>query len=61
MKLFTINAHSLQERNYPRKLEQFAEGVARERPQLVAMQEVNQTMTAPPAFKCAAAFCAIIL
>ena len=49
MKLFTINAHSLQERNYPRKLEQFAEGVARERPQLVAMQEVNQTMTAPPA------------
>ena len=48
MRLFTINAHSLQERDYRRKLQAFVQGISRERPHLLAMQEVNQTMTAPP-------------
>lgn len=49
VKLLTLNTHSLQEDNYPQKLEWFVEGLLRERPDLVAMQEVNQTMTALPA------------
>lgn len=48
MKLLTLNTHSLQEDNYPQKLHWFAEGVLKEQPDLFAMQEVNQSMTAPP-------------
>ena len=48
MKILTLNTHSLQEENYPRKLDDFVAGVLREKPELIAMQEVNQTMTAPP-------------
>lgn len=49
MKLFTINSHSLQEENYQQKLAWFVETILRERPDVLAMQEVNQTMTAPSA------------
>ena len=46
MKLLTINTHSLQEENYAQKLDQFVESVLKERPDLIAMQEVNQTCDA---------------
>ena len=42
MKLMTINTHSLIEPNYEQKLEQFAQVLLRERPDVLAMQEVNQ-------------------
>lgn len=51
MKLLTINTHSLQEENYPHKLEEFIDVIFKERPDIVAMQEVNQTMDAPLAGK----------
>ena len=47
MKLLTLNTHSLQEENYPRKLEWFVETVLREKPDIIALQEVNQTCDAP--------------
>ena len=47
MKILTLNTHSLQEENYPCKLEWFLETVLRERPDLIAMQEVNQLISAP--------------
>lgn len=43
MKLLTLNAHSLVEKNYPQKLAAFAECIAKERPGIIAMQEVSQT------------------
>ena len=43
MKILTLNTHSLQEENYSQKLEWFVEGILREKPDLIAMQEVNQT------------------
>ena len=43
MKILTLNTHSLQEENYARKLEWFIEGILQERPDIIAMQEVNQT------------------
>ena len=46
MKLLTINTHSLQEENYAQKLDQFVESILEERPDLIAMQEVNQTCDA---------------
>lgn len=49
MKLFTLNTHSIQEENYPQKLEWFVDAILREQPDVLALQEVNQTMTAPPA------------
>lgn len=49
MKLLTLNSHSLQEKHYPQKLESFVEVIIKERPDLLALQEVNQTMFAPPA------------
>lgn len=51
MKLLTINTHSLQEANYPLKLEQFIDVIMKERPDIVAMQEVNQTTSSPLAGK----------
>lgn len=47
--MLTINTHSLQEENYQQKFKWFMDGILRERPDLLAMQEVNQTMDSPPA------------
>ena len=46
MKLLTLNTHSLQEENYPQKLEWFLQGILEEKPDIIAMQEVNQTADA---------------
>ena len=43
MKLLTLNTHSLQEENYDQKLNWFIEGILREKPDIIALQEVNQT------------------
>lgn len=48
MKLLTLNTHSLQEADYRKKLALFTQAVCNIRPDLIAMQEVNQTMTASP-------------
>ena len=47
MKLMTINTHSLIEPQYETKCAQLAEFILREKPDLVAMQEVNQSVCAP--------------
>ena len=49
MKLLTLNTHSLLEESYEQKFVSFLEYVLLERPDVIALQEVNQTMTAPPA------------
>ena len=49
MKLLTLNTHSLQEEGYQQKLEWFTEVIVRERPDILALQEVSQTEAAPPA------------
>ena len=46
MKILTLNTHSLQEENYQQKLEWFIEGILKEMPDIIAMQEVNQTADA---------------
>ena len=46
MKILTINTHSLIEDNYETKLEIFVDAICRIRPDVIAMQEVNQTKTA---------------
>ena len=43
MKILTLNTHSLQESYYPEKLEWFVQFVLREQPDIIALQEVNQT------------------
>ena len=43
MKLLTLNTHSLQEADHEQKLEQFVEAVLREKPDIIALQEVCQT------------------
>ena len=43
MKILTLNTHSLQEENYQQKLNWFVEGILKEMPDIIAMQEVNQT------------------
>lgn len=47
MKLVTINTHSLIEEHYQEKLEQFVQFICKETPDLIAMQEVNQSVNAP--------------
>lgn len=47
MKLLTLNAHSLLEADYQQSLQQFVETLLREKPDIVALQEVNQTCDAP--------------
>jgi len=47
MKLLTLNTHSLQEADPGLKLIWFAEAVAREKPDIIALQEVNQSCDAP--------------
>lgn len=49
MKLMTLNTHSLQEPHYADKLELFVETIRREQPDVIALQEVNQTALAPSA------------
>ena len=49
MKPMTLNTHSLEEPDYESKLLAFAEGVCREQPDIIALQEVNQTQAAAPA------------
>jgi len=46
MKILTLNTHSLQEENYQQKLDWFIDGILREKPDIIAMQEVNQTANA---------------
>lgn len=46
MKLLTLNAHSLVEENYSEKLKSFTSAVCREIPDIIALQEVNQTQAA---------------
>ncbi len=46
MKILTLNTHSLIERNYQRKLLDFSDAVILEKPEIIALQEVNQTISA---------------
>lgn len=43
MKLLTLNTHSLQEENYSEKLALFIQSILREKPDIIALQEVSQT------------------
>lgn len=47
MKLLTINTHSLLEADYERKCEIFADALVRHRPDIIAMQEANQSIISP--------------
>lgn len=49
MKILTLNTHSLVEENYIRKLVCFVEHVILENPDLIALQEVNQSANAAAA------------
>lgn len=49
MKLLTLNTHSLIEDNYETKLKQFVEMVLKELPDVIALQEVNQSLKEPEA------------
>ncbi len=46
MKLLTLNTHSLIEENYEKKLKIFVRGIAMEQPDIIALQEVNQSVCA---------------
>ena len=46
MKILTLNTHSLIEKDYKRKLLQFTEVICKERPEVFALQEVNQSASA---------------
>ena len=48
MKLLTLNTHSLEETDYESKLLAFAGGIWKEQPDIIALQEVNQTQTSSP-------------
>lgn len=48
MKLLTLNTHSLVEKQYPEKLEQFILAICEEMPDIIALQEVNQTIAEQP-------------
>ncbi len=47
MKLITLNTHSLREPDYRNKLRAFVASILREKPDIIALQEVNQTTTMP--------------
>lgn len=47
MKLLTLNTHSLEEPDTPAKQRIFAGEILKLQPDIIALQEVNQTMTAP--------------
>lgn len=46
MKLMTLNTHSLIEKNYSQKLNDFILAVFEKKPDIIALQEVNQSMSA---------------
>lgn len=48
MKLLTLNTHSLEEPDTPAKQRIFAREILKLQPDIIALQEVNQTMTAAP-------------
>ncbi len=50
MKLLTINTHSLIEENYQQKFDIFVNAVTEIKPDIIALQEVNQTRTEKPVF-----------
>lgn len=52
MKLLTLNTHSLIEDNYKEKLSHFVSAIEKERPDIIALQEVNQTICEPAAIPC---------
>lgn len=45
MKLLTLNTHSLEEHDYEKKLNDFVDAVLTEKPDIIALQEVNQSRT----------------
>ncbi len=45
MKLLTINTHSLIEENYSEKLKYFVNAISEEKPDIIALQEVNQSVS----------------
>lgn len=47
MKLLDLNTHSLEEKDMHSKQQIFSDFVAQELPDVIALQEVNQTMSAP--------------
>ena len=47
MKILTLNTHSLIENNYHQKLESFVNAIKAEKPEIIALQEVNQTLSEP--------------
>ena len=47
MKLLTLNTHSLIEPDYEAKRDAFVNFIAKEQPDVFALQEVNQTAAAP--------------
>ena len=47
MRLLTLNTHSLVEPDYEAKRKFFVDFIAKEQPDVFALQEVNQTATAP--------------
>lgn len=60
MKLMTLNTHSLEEPGYEEKLEIFVRAVAAERPDILALQEVNQRRDAPAADQMELAACGYV-
>ncbi len=48
MKLLTLNTHSLVEKNYSNKLKTFVNTIFFEKPDIIALQEVNQSRGAEP-------------
>ena len=56
MKLLTLNTHSLVEPDYEAKREIFVNFIAREQPDVFALQEVNQTAAAPALTKIPAGY-----
>ena len=46
MKLMTLNTHSLIEKSYEQKTQTFIEAVLEEKPDIIALQEINQTQSA---------------
>lgn len=46
IRLLTLNTHSLVESDYENKLEYFADAIERIRPDIIALQEVNQSISA---------------
>lgn len=57
MKLLTLNTHSIIEPDYPQKLESFVEKIVEWKPDVFAMQEVNQTADALPLQAIPAGYC----